>query len=280
MQKKRIFQAIAAIVILGGGIYMFANRNNESTDDAQIEAHVIPMSAKVAGYVTALHITDNGAVDAGAALLEIDPRDYQIKRDQAAAALQAAQAGAANAAINLKRMQSMGNLARSRKDLDDATEAASSADAKVAVATAQLAQAEKDLADTKMLAPAAGMVTDRGVEQGSYVQPGQQLFSLVTPERWIVANFKETQIARMKPGQPVDIRLDAYSSHHYKGHVDSIQRGTGVRFSLFPPENATGNYVKIVQRVPVKIVFDEGQLPPDLVIGPGMSATPTVDVSE
>jgi len=174
----------------------------------------------------------------------------------------------------------MGNLARSRKDLDDATEAAHSADAQVAVAAAQLAQAEKDLTDTKILAPEAGIVTNRGVEQGAYVQPGQALFMLVPPERWIIANFKETQIRRMKAGQPATIHIDAYPDLKLHGHVDSIQRGTGVRFSLFPPENATGNYVKIVQRVPVKIVLDDGAIPADVVIGPGMSAVPSVDVGE
>ena len=280
MQKKRILIIAATAIAIGAGLYWFSHRNIQSTDDAQIEAHVIPMSAKVAGYVTMLHITDNGSIEAGSTLLEIDPRDYQIKRDQVAASLVAAQANATNASINLKRMESMGNLARSKKDLDNATEEAHTADAQVAVTQAQLAQADKDLADTKMLAPAAGIVTDRGVEQGAYVQPGQQLFSLITPERWVIANFKETQIRRMKPGQSVDIEIDAYPGKVFAGHVDSIQRGSGVRFSLFPPENATGNYVKIVQRVPVKITFDEGALPADIVIGPGMSALPSVHLDQ
>lgn len=280
MKKKYIIWVVIAVLILAAALYWFITRNDESTDDAQIEAHIIPMSSKVAGYVTNMHIIDNGHVAAGEVLLEIDPRDYEIKRLEAVAGVQWAQANADNAQINLKRMQSMNNLARSRKDLDDATEAAHSAEAQVAVAQARLAQAEKDLADTKVIAPEAGIVTDRGVEQGAYVQTGQQLFSLLPAERWVIANFKETQIAHMKPGQPVDIRIDAYGSRHFKGHVDSIQRGSGVRFSLFPPENATGNYVKIVQRVPVKILFDEGQLTDDVVIGPGMSVVPTVDVSE
>lgn len=280
MQKKRILIVIVALLAVGAGLYWLLNRNIQSTDDAQIEAHVIPMSVKVPGYVTKLNIRDNGVVEAGAELLEIDPRDYAIRRDQAAASLMAAQSNADNAAINLKRMQSMGNLARSRKDLDDATEAANTANAQVAVAKAQLAQAEKDLNDTRLIAPEGGIVTDRGVEQGAYVTPGQQLFVLIPSARWVIANFKETQIRHMKEGQPVDIRIDAYPDVALRGHVDSIQRGSGVRFSLFPPENATGNYIKIVQRVPVKIVFEEGSIPPELVIGPGMSVVPRVDVSE
>jgi len=109
------------------------------------------------------------------------------------------------------------------------------------------------------------------------VQPGQQLMAIVTDDLWVVANFKETQLAKIRPGQPVDIKVDAYPHHRFRGHVDSIQAGTGSRFSLLPPENATGNYVKVVQRVPVKIVFDE---PPDpsFPLGPGMSVVPTVHV--
>lgn len=279
MQKKNLIRIGVALLLVAASGYWFMTRNIQSTDDAQIEAYVIPISAKVAGYVTALHITDNGAVEAGAPLLEIDPRDYQIKRDQAAAGVLSAQANAVNAAINLKRTQSISTLARSRKQLDDATEAAHMADAQLAIANAQLAQAEKDLADTKLLAPSAGMIADRGVEQGAYVQPGQVLFSLIPPERWVVANFKETQIRRMKPGQRVALHVDAYPDLDVQGKIDSMQQGTGARFSLFPPENATGNYVKIVQRVPVKITLDAP--PPDgVVLGAGMSVIAHVHLDE
>ncbi len=113
------------------------------------------------------------------------------------------------------------------------------------------------------------------MELGAYVQPGQQLLSLVGSDYWVTANYKENQLAAMKPGQPVDITIDAYPGTTYHGKVDSIQRGTGARFSAFPAENATGNFVKIVQRVPVKIMFDTR---PDeaLAVGPGMSVVPTV----
>jgi len=143
-------------------------------------------------------------------------------------------------------------------------------------AQADLAQAEKDLADTKILAPMDGIITNRGVERGDYVMPGQQLGSLVGNDIWVVANFKENQLKNMKPGQDVDMHVDAYPDLKLKGKIDSFQDGTGARFSAFPPENATGNFVKIVQRVPVKIVFTER---PDekYVIGPGMSVEPTVD---
>ena len=142
-------------------------------------------------------------------------------------------------------------------------------------AEAELAQAENDLTNTRLIAPMNGKITNRSVERGNYVQPGQQLGALVSMEQWVVANFKETQLQHMRIGQPVAISIDAYPDQEFKGHVDSIQSGTGAFFSAFPPQNATGNFVKIVQRVPVKIVFDA--LPDDIpAIGPGMSVAPTV----
>jgi membrane fusion protein (multidrug efflux system) len=138
-------------------------------------------------------------------------------------------------------------------------------------------QAELDLSYTKLYAPAAGRITRKSVEPGNYVQVGQTLFSIVPQPVWVVANFKETQLTHIRPGQPVDIRVDAYPDTAFRGRVDSIQAGSGAAFSLLPPENATGNYVKVVQRVPVKILLD-GPPDPAHVLGPGMSVVPTVQV--
>jgi membrane fusion protein (multidrug efflux system) len=124
-------------------------------------------------------------------------------------------------------------------------------------AEAQLRQAQLQLSYTKIFAPFDGRVTRKNVEPGNYVQPGQTLFSLVPPDVWVVANFKETQLKQMKVGQPVSVRVDAVPDRNFSAHVESFQVGTGGRFTLLPPENATGNFVKVVQRVPVKIVFDE-----------------------
>jgi membrane fusion protein, multidrug efflux system len=124
-------------------------------------------------------------------------------------------------------------------------------------AEAQLREAQLQVSYTKIYAPFDGRVTKKSVEPGDYVQPGQTLFSLVPPEVWVVANFKETQLKNMRVGQPVSVQVDAVPGHDFKAHVDSFQVGTGSRFTLLPPENATGNFVKVVQRVPVKIVFDE-----------------------
>jgi membrane fusion protein (multidrug efflux system) len=125
------------------------------------------------------------------------------------------------------------------------------------------------------VAPQDGWVTKRNVERGNFAQSGQSILALVTPERWVTANFKETQLDRMRPGQKVSIEVDAYPSRTLEGHVDSVQLGSGSRFSAFPAENATGNFVKIVQRVPVKIVIDQG-LDPKLPLPLGISVVPTV----
>ena len=142
-------------------------------------------------------------------------------------------------------------------------------------AQAQLAQADANLSRTIITAPVAGRVTRLTAAKGGYAAVGQALMMFVPREVWITANFKETQLDLMRPGQPVDIEIDAFPGRTFKGHVDSVQAGSGTAFSLLPAENATGNYVKIVQRVPVKIVFDA---PPDIELGPGMSVVPTVKV--
>lgn len=151
--------------------------------------------------------------------------------------------------------------------------------AAVEEARARLRQARLNLSYTRIYAPVSGIVTSKGVEQGVYVQTGQSLLSIVPDDIWITANFKETQLENMHPGQPVSIRIDAYPDIKLNGRVDSIQRGTGAAFSLLPPNNATGNFVKVVQRVPVKIVFNDKHLKPDIFLGPGMSVIPQVDIS-
>jgi membrane fusion protein (multidrug efflux system) len=149
------------------------------------------------------------------------------------------------------------------------------AKASLAQAQATLEQAQTNLDRTAIRAPVAGRVTKLTAAKGAYAQPGQSLMGFVPRDLWVTANFKETQLTDMRPGQSVDIEIDAYPARSFHGHVDSIQAGSGPAFSLLPPENATGNFVKVVQRVPVKVVFDEL---PDLALGPGMSVVPTVRV--
>ena len=159
-------------------------------------------------------------------------------------------------------------------------------EAAVGMALAQLQQAQAnartaqlDLSYTKIFSPGAGRVTSKAVEPGDYVQVGQTLLSLVPMDVYVVANFKESQLKQIKPGQPVMVEIDALGGRTFRAHVDSIQAGSGAAFSLLPPENATGNYVKVVQRVPVKILFDEA-LPAGHIFGPGLSVEPSLCVGK
>ncbi len=145
-------------------------------------------------------------------------------------------------------------------------------------AQTNIASAQLDLSYTKIFAPCDGRITRKQVETGDYVQVGQQKMYLVPADVWVVANFKESQLKQMRPGQAVTVEIDALGGRKFRAHVDSVQAGSGAAFSLLPPENATGNFVKVVQRVPVKILFDDA-LPPDHAFGPGLSVTPSVQVS-
>jgi membrane fusion protein (multidrug efflux system) len=139
-------------------------------------------------------------------------------------------------------------------------------------------RAQSDLSKTVVTAPLSGIIAMKNIDVGKYIQGGQTLFSIIKENTWVVANFKETQIKKMAVGQPVRIKVDAYPGKIFKGHVESLQPGTGSVFSLLPPENATGNFIKVVQRIPVKIVIDS-PFDPDYPLWPGMSVVPDVDVS-
>ena len=168
-------------------------------------------------------------------------------------------------------------LAATNAALNVAHTAVGAARSQASAARAQLRLAELDLQWTKVVAPEAGRVTQKGVEAGSYVSTGQPLMAVVPADLWLVANFKEVQLTRMRVGQPAEVRVDAYPDRRLRAHVQSLQAGTGARFELLPPENATGNWVKVVQRVPVKITLDPGQ---DLTaLAQGMSAEVTIDTN-
>ena len=197
--------------------------------------------------------------------------------DSAQAAAQAAEAN-----LNSARQKAVADASK----ITEAGAQLAATKSAVAMALAQSHSAEQDaqaaqldLSYTKIFAPCDGRVTRKSVEAGDYVQTGQQLMSIVPAEVWVVANFKESQLEKMSPGQPASVEIDALGGQKFRAHVDSVQAGSGAAFSLLPPENATGNFVKVVQRVPVKIVFDEA-LPADHVFGPGLSVTPSVQVSK
>jgi membrane fusion protein (multidrug efflux system) len=366
-RAKWIALAVAVVLLVGGLLVWHYFSIRESTDDAQIEGDIIPISARVGGTVQRVLFEDNQYVEAGAILVQLDQADYKVALDRAEADLAEAQASsqAAKANIpitsttsasqlqtaraNLVAAQREADASQSRvaeaqaneqkaaadleryrqlvqKDevprqtydtavaaeastravLDSARAAvavaqskvlqaeaqvrsagtapqqievtrgrAGSAAASVMKSTAAVEQARLDLEYTTVRAPVSGIVSKKSVQPGQVISPGQPLVALVpTQNMWVVANFKETQLKNMHPGQSATIHVDAYGSD-YKGHVDSFGGATAARFSLLPPENATGNYVKVVQRVPVKVVFEKDQ-DPEHRLRPGLSVTPTV----
>jgi membrane fusion protein (multidrug efflux system) len=238
----------------------------------QAKAQVNASEAKVAqaqATVVATDAENQRAAD--------DLKRYQSVDSTAVSksAFDAAQSQARAASANLEAARSQAKAAEA--DVALSTAVVETASAAVQQAEAKLRQAELNLSYTQVTAPDDGRVTRRVVEQGAYIQPGQSLMAIVPRHYWVIANFKEIQLTHMRPGQPVEVEVDAYPDHKFKGHIESIQSGAGARFSLFPPENATGNYIKVVQRVPVKIVLDD--LPGnDLALGPGMSVVPKVRV--
>jgi membrane fusion protein (multidrug efflux system) len=226
---------------------------------------------------------------------------------QSSAEVESAQVSFDNATADSRRYKEVDERARTQQQLDNATTAQKSAAAQLAkakagrvsaeanVATARASlkasegelqtslaavhRAEVNLSYCRILAPVNGRVTERTVENGNYVVSGQALFMLVDPNVWVTANFKETQLTHLRQGQPVSIKVDAFPAHKFRGRVDSIQAGSGSRFSVLPAENATGNYVKVVQRIPVKIFFEHNANTNDApMLSPGLSVTPRVKV--
>jgi membrane fusion protein, multidrug efflux system len=341
--------ALYALLVIGGLVFLANSAAYQSTDDAFIDGHIVPISAKIAGRVQSVYVTDNQDVEKGATVVELDPRDLDAAERQKAAVKEsavaqanAAQAGLEQAMAHVRTIEANADSDRATADADKAQDDKAQSDwhrneelfktkvvspsdvdqfraaakasratfdaaqkkvasdeaqvaearsqvnafaavlesikAKIGQADADLAAAQLNQSYTLVNAPEAGRVTQKSVEPGAYVQAGQNLFALVPKNVWVTANFKEDQIGKMRVGQHVEIAIDALHGQKFLGHVDSIQAGSGARFSLLPPENATGNYVKVVQRVPVKIVFDK-PLQSDLPIGPGESVVPTVKVS-
>ena len=394
--KWLLIPIVLVALAVGGWMYYSYASVRESTDDAQIDGHIYPVSAMIDGTVLDVLVDNNQVVQAGTVLGHIDPRYYEAAVEKARGELAEAiatgkeyktgvpimsistttqlsgaeagvaeqeariataqqqvyqmnerlttaqarvrevQANAAKADSDLARMkplvakqeisqqqydavvataanasaavdsaasqvkeaqqavqvaqsqleQERAHMAEVRARVDAAKSgpeqvAAKQAEAESSVGQveqkqAALDQAQIDLGYAVIRAPVTGLVSQRNMEPGQTVSHGQALMAIVPlNDVWVTANFKESQLAHMRPGQPVDIEVDAYGGKKFHGHVDSIAAATGARFSLLPPENSTGNYVKVVQRVPVKIFFDEGQ-DPDHNLRPGMSVTPTV----
>jgi len=380
--RFRLAMIVGGIVVLVAGFFLWRYLGSyESTDDAQIDGHLNAISTRVSGHVVKLLVKDNQYVEAGTALVEIDPRDYEVAVSRARAAYQDALATAESLQVNVpitnvntgsqlsnaqadveggragvavarqqleaaraQLEQAIANDIKAQNDVgrykqlvdkqeishqqyDQAVAAARSSAAGVAAARASVAAAEQQVAQaqarvlqaeaglrsagtapqqlasvrsraqaaqaqaqqkkaeleqallnlqyTRLVAPVNGVVSNRTVEVGQNVQIGQELMKIINlDDIWITANFKDSQFRLMRPGQRATISVDAYGKK-YNGHVESIAGASGALFSLLPPENATGNYVKVVQRVPVKIIFDPGETK-EHILRPGMSVEPKV----
>lgn len=315
LSSKRYWaMLIVTIAVIIIGFVVFEATKYQSTDDAYVDTTTVSVSPKVSGQIVKVLVKDNQAVKAGDVVAVIDKVDYQVKLEQATAAYEKALLNQQNAHANLNAANSEIELARkdveryqnlykagavSKQTLDravtnlesiqakqttaeqsifskDPSKSAKVADADLNVLKAQKRAAELALEYTDIIAPIDGTVSNKKVEVGMMVQPGTPLFVIVPHDVWVVANYKETQIRGMKKGMPVDIKIDTYPNKVFKGKIDSIQRSSGAKASLFPPENAVGSFVKIVQRIPVKIVFTEKIDPNEYEIIPGMSVVPKI----
>jgi membrane fusion protein (multidrug efflux system) len=269
---------ICAFAAAGGYLYWDYAQHFESTDDSFIAARQFALQPKVSGYITAVPVTDNQHVASGDVIARIDDRDYRIALDQANAQLTHDQAVLEQAKTNLGRFQYLvQRQAVAQQQLDDQNYLVEQDQATVSLDRAKVDAAQLNLSYTTVTAAQAGRVVSLSAAVGQFAQAGTTLTMFVPDEIWVTANFKETQLDAMRAGQPVTLTIDAYPDRSIRGHVASVQSGSGPAFSLLPPENATGNWVKIVQRVPVKIVMDDP--PADVALGPGMSVEATVRVN-
>jgi membrane fusion protein (multidrug efflux system) len=394
--RIRILVPVAVLVLVAGGVWWWIAAGRESTDDAQVDAHITPIASRVGGTVLSVPVEANQEVEAGAILVEIDTRDFEVALERARAELADVEAAAVAARASVpittttassneltarggveqadatyteaqqgveaartrlataqaRQREAAANALRAGRDVErlkplldkdeisqqqydaavaaaDASKAATesaeaqareaevgirvaesrlaqasvgrqrasadlksaqtapeqiiasraradAADAKVRQNRALVRQAELNLEYATVKAPVKGTVSRKSVEVGQVIQPGQPLMTIIPLDRvWVTANFKETQLERMRPGQRVSIEVDAYVGREFTGKVESLAAATGSRFSLLPADNATGNFVKVVQRVPVRIQLDEGQ-DPEHLLRPGMSVVPTV----
>ncbi|QDH17067.1 HlyD family secretion protein [Swingsia samuiensis] len=247
---------------------------------ANIQAYKLMAEVARKNYPGQL-LTAQGNLSAAKAELFRSETDYKRQHLVARAATSQQDIDYARAALDSARahvLQAQGQLDQAepvQANIGNADTRVSQGDATLKSAQAELKQAELNMEWTQVRAPNDGWISQRNVERGNFVQAGQQMFSIVEPEVWVVANYKETQLAHMRPGQKVDLEIDAYPQLKLKGHIDSLQLGSGESFSTFPPENATGNFVKTVQRIPVKILIDSG-LDPHVPLALGLSVVPTV----
>lgn len=258
-KKKKVLAVVGTFFALTMFYFIYEHLMYVSTDNAQIQAKTVLMAAKVSGYVQKVNVVENQKVKAGDVLVEIDSRDYENTLQQMSNELAGLKARQIDVEKNFRRLSDLFKEgAVSQQQLDNSKAAADEVSHKVQAIQAQVSQAQLNLENTKIKAPTDGVIAKKSVEVGMLAAPGMALLGFVgAEERWVVANFKETELKYLHAGSYAEIAVDALSGRKYTGKVESISAATGATFTLLPPDNATGNFTKVVQRVPVKIVFEK-----------------------
>jgi membrane fusion protein (multidrug efflux system) len=256
--KNKVLIAIGGVAGIIAVYFIYVHMMYVSTDNAQVDGHFVMLATKVGGYVTEVKVVEGQRVKKGDILAEIDARDYDNTLHQTASNLVSLEAKKKDAETSFKRISqlySKGVVAQQQFDTASATNAETKAN--YDAIAAQVAQAQLNLDSTKIRAPSDGFIAKKSVEIGQLATPGVPLIGFVdAQERWVTANFKETEISRIRIGAPVQVDIDALDGQTFHGKVVSLSSATGATFTLLPPDNATGNFTKVVQRVPVKIEFD------------------------
>ena len=281
-RNKRVAIGATALIFLGSGYWFWSSRY-EDTDNAYTAAHVAELSSKVAGLVNEVLVEENTKVKRGDVLLRIDRRDYENALNSLTAQLGGVEASLELARKDVHRANRLfAQKAIPEQERDDAQTKVQELGKREEALRAQIAQAELNLEFTEVRAPEDGTVGKKIVEPGMVVSAGEALLSFVDSQApWVVANFKETQLRKMRLGQKVQVEIDSIGGKRFAGEIESFAPGTGATFALIPPDNATGNFTKIVQRVPVRIRFEPESIKgyEDRII-PGLSAEATVHVTD
>lgn len=275
--QVRLFVAVLSLLLISGVIYWLHARRYIDTDDAYVNANIVQVAPQVSGQVIMLNVQNNQFVKAGTLLFALDPAPFQAAIDKAKAQLQIDDATLKNAQTNTGRTVALAKKASlSLKERDDAVKDLQVAEAALRLDKASLAQAELDLRNSRVCAAVDGYVANMTLRVGSVVSAFQPLFAIISTEQyWVDANFKETELQNIKSGQRAEIIVDMYPAYRFTGVVANISGGSGAAFSLLPPQNATGNWIKITQRVPVKILITNPNAQYPLRVG--TTATVTVD---
>ena len=256
--RKNLLIAIGSIAFVVIAYLVFEHMVYVKTDNAQIDAHALLISPKIGGFVTKVNVVEGQVVKKGDVLVQIDERDYQVSLVSAQSEQLSLEAKRVDSEKNFQRIKSLfAKGVVSNQQYDTASASYNENKAKYDAATARVDQAKLNLEYTQLIAPSDGIIARKSVEIGQLAAPGVPLVGFVgNDSRWVTANLKETEISHVKPGQSVSITVDAIPGRTYTGKVESLSAATGATFSLLPPDNATGNFTKVVQRIPVKIALE------------------------